>query len=428
MPEAQELGVSFARKYRPTSLEGYVGNKNVKETVKRYFKKSRPQTILLTGNSGCGKTTLARIIAKEYLCENRDDETGACCKCDTCLSLDEYITTGNMENLTDMYEIDSSDKSGKKDIDAMLGSMEYPPMAGDWKVYIIDEVHLLSEGAMGRLLKSVEEPPEYVLMIFCTTNPEKLLATIRNRCQLKLNITKPSTSDIVELLERVCIEEGKDYNIAGLRMLAARSDNVIRDSLNNIERVLSTRGSATDKSVSEEFREVSDSIIFNFYDALLSKDYMGYMDIMYSIKTKYTFEQFLVSLNNFTKRGIYVLNGIEVEGLSTDELSSYLNLFNKVKPEMIGGILSALKRMNVGDIEANFISFIYCDLEGSNISGSLSPKMNEGIHSEETKFRNSNLEKIESAKLSKGSQSLGGEMKPIGFEGMSDFFNLEKVK
>ena len=149
--------ISFARKYRPTSLNGYVGNSEVKETVQRYLKNpSKPQTILLTGNSGCGKTTLARIIAKEYLCEDRDDETGACCECATCMAVDEYIATGSTENLPDIYEIDSSDKSGKKDIDAMLGSMEYPPIGGDWKVYIIDEVHLLSEGAMGRLLKLVE--------------------------------------------------------------------------------------------------------------------------------------------------------------------------------------------------------------------------------------------------------------------------------
>lgn len=426
---AQDVNVSFARKYRPTSLNGYVGNKNIKETVQRYLKNSRPQTILLTGNSGCGKTTLARIIAKEYMCEDRDDVKGACNECATCEAIDDYILTGNTENLPDLYEVDSSDKSGKKDIDAMMNSMEYPPIGGDWKVYIIDEVHLLSEGAMGRLLKSVEEPPEYVLMIFCTTNPEKLLPTIRNRCQLKLPVTKPTTSDIVELLERVCIEEDKDYNIQGLRMIASRSDNVIRDSLNNIERVLTTRGDATDKSVSEEFNEVSDKLVFNFYNCLLNKDYMGYIDIMYTIKTTYSFEQFLISLSNFTKRGIYILNGIEVEGLSADELNSYMKLFKTIKPKYISFILSSLKRMNVGDIEANFMSFIYSDL-GDNTSSeeSIVVKPEQGTsQSDEHKFRNTNLEKIESAKLSKGIESLGDEMKPMGFNDFSDFFNLEKV-
>lgn len=422
-----DVNTAYARKYRPTSLKGYIGNKNVKETVQRYMRNpKRPQTILLMGNSGCGKTTLARIIAKEYLCEN-PNENGACCKCDTCLTIDDYILTGNTENLPDVYEVDSSDKSGKKDIDAMLSSMEYPPIAGDWKVYIIDEVHLLSEGAMGRLLKSVEEPPEYVLMIFCTTNPEKLLPTIRNRCQLKLNITKPTTRDIVSLLEKVCIEEDKSYNIQGLRMLAARSDNVVRDALNNIERVLNTRGDASDKSVSEEYKEVSDKLIFDFYDCLLKKDYMGYIGIMYSIKVSYTFEQFLTSLTNFTKRGIYVLNSIDVDGLSEDELRTYMSLFKSIDPKMISYILSSLKKMNVGDIEANFMSFIYTDITGNDKEGISSIAVIENSQSEENKFRNTNLEKIEEAKLSKGTQSLVSEMKPVEFDDLSNFFDLERV-
>lgn len=424
-----DTNISFARKYRPTSLNGYIGNSNVKETVNNYFKNGRPQTILLTGESGCGKTTLARIIAKEYMCENRDDEKGACNECSMCRAMDDYIVTGETGDLPDLYEVDSSDKSGKKDIDAMLGSMEYPPIGGDWKVYIIDEVHLLSEGAMGRLLKSVEEPPEYVLMIFCTTNPEKLLPTIRNRCQLKLPITKPTVSDIVKLLEKVCLEEDKDYNIQGLRMVATRSDNVIRDSLNNIERVLTTKGSATDKCVSEEFKEISDKLIFDFYDCLLKKDYMRYINIMYTIKTTYSFEQFLISLSNFTKRGIYILNGVEVEGLSSDELTSYMKLFKTIKPAMISFILSSLKKMHIGDIEANFMSFIYSDItdNSGDIKGISSNILSENLQAEEHKFRNTNLERIESAKLSKGLESLGSEMQTVGFEDLSDYFNLEKV-
>lgn len=421
--------ISFARKYRPKSLRGYIGNKEVKETVQRYLKNGRPQTILLTGNSGCGKTTLARIILREYMCQDRDEENGACGDCFSCQAFDDYIETGSTEMLPDVYEIDASDTSGKKDIDAMLAGMEYPPLNGEWKGYIIDEVHLLSKGAMGRLLKSVEEPPEGVVLIFCTTNPEALLDTIKNRCQLKLQISKPTTMDIVSLLEKVCLNESKDYNIAGLRMLAARSENVVRDALNNVERVLTTRGAATDGCVSAEFREISDSLIFQFYEAYIKKDYMGYINILYSIKTSYSFDQFLVSLTNFTVRGIYILNGVNVDGISTDEINSYMKLFKKVSPAQISFILSSLRKMRVGDIEANFMSFIYYeDVSGVGSSDApavvVSPKTNV---SEEQKHRNANMQKIEEAKSQRGAQLLSGSMEEVDFGSLGNFFAMEKV-
>lgn len=425
-----EENISFARKYRPNSLESYIGNTEIKETVKNYLRNGRPQSVLLTGNSGCGKTTMARLLVKEYLCENRDPEHGACCECMTCQSIDDYIRTGNTEMLPDIYEIDSSDRSGKKDIDAMLSTMEYPAIGGSWKVYIIDEVHLLSEGAMGRLLKSLEEPPEGVLLIFCTTNPEKLLDTIKNRCQLKLPVKKPSTKDIIELLRRVCLNEGKEYDIAGLRIIATRSENVVRDSLNNLERVLTTRGDATEANVSAEFKEVSDSLIFDFYKAYVKRDYFKYINVLYKIKMEYGFEQFLIALTNFTTRGIYILNGVEVEGLSEDEMMSYLKLFKSVTAENISFILSSLKQMHLGDIEANFMAFIYSNNaeRAGRIEVSVKTEESSTATSEERRFRNDNLARIEQAKVSKGIVSVKGEMSKVGFEDLADMFQFEKVK
>ena len=421
--------VSFARKYRPNSLRGYIGNESVKSSVRKYFKNGRPQSILLTGHSGCGKTTLARIIMKSYMCENPTSDGDACCECMTCKMFDEYIATGNRENLMDLYEIDSSDKSGKKDIDSLLAGMEYPPMAGKWKGYIVDEVHLLSEGAMGRLLKTLEEPPEGVVLIFCTTNPEKLLDTVRNRCQLKLNITKPKTKDIVELLEMVCLNEGKEYNIAGLRMIANRSENVVRDALNNVERVINTRGNATDKAVSEEFNEISDTLIFDFYKSYLEKDYLAYTGILYKIKTTYTFEQFLISLTNFTVRGIYTLNGVDVEGLSEEELKSFMHLFKKMSPREISHVLKSLRQMSVGNIEANLMYFIYADINESSGGDAEVPKAMQGDSSKEQErsYRNNNLQAIEQRRLENGVTSLHSEMKPMSFEDFGELFSLTKV-
>lgn len=421
-----EENISFARKYRPNTLEKYIGNSEIKETVKRYLKTGRPQSILLTGNSGCGKTSLARLIAKEYFCEDRDPETGACDECMSCETMNDYIKTGNTEMLTDLYEIDSSDKSGKKDIDAMLESMQYPAMGGDWKVYIVDEVHLLSAGAMGRLLKSLEEPPQGVLMILCTTDPDKLLDTIINRCQLKMEVKKPTTSELVNFLRNVCLEESKDYDIPGLRSLVVRAENVVRDSLNNLERVLNTRGSATYNSVNAEFKEVSEKLIFDFYEAFQKKDYLGYVNVLYQVKTKYDFGQFLISLTNFTTRGIYILNSVDVEGLTVEELKSYMALFKKFSIKDISYILSSLRRMNLGDIEANFMAFIYTD---NNDKEEDIPVVHvtESTVAEEKILRNSNLQRLETAKLEEGSKSIKSEMEPVGLKDMKGFFTVEKV-
>ena len=419
-------GISFARKYRPTSLNGYIGNQQVKETVQRYLKAGRPQSILLTGNSGCGKTTMARLLVKEYLCEDRDEESGSCGDCFSCQAVEEYITTGNSEMLPDVYEIDAT-SDGSKGISYMLENMEYPAVNGLWKCYIVDEIHKLSDSAMSKLLKPLEEPPEGVLMIFCTTNPERLLDTIKNRCQLKLQVTKPTTRDIVGLLQTVCLRENVNYDLNGLRIISSRSDNVIRDSLNNLERVLNTRGDATGLSVSSEFKEVSDKLIFDFYNAYIGRDYLEYINIIYRIKTEFNFGQFLQTLTNFTTRGIYILNGVDVEGLSEDELIEYMKLFKKFSPKDLSYILSSLRRMNVGDIEANFMAFIYTDF---NLKKEEDPVINVPVVSvsEERSLRNSNLENVEKAKLDKGAKSLGSEMVESGLSGVAELFSLERVE
>lgn len=424
--EEEKLG--FARRFRPTTMANYVGNEKNKETIKRYLKGKKPQSILLTGNTGCGKTTIARLLVKEYLCEDRDDEKGACGVCNSCIAVDDYILTGSTEMLPDIHEIDITDKSGKSDIDSILETVEYPSITGGWKVYLLDEVHMASRQAQSRILKILEEPPEDVLFIFCTTDPDKMLDTLKNRCQLKLSIVKPTLVDITSLLKRVCLEESKDYDLEGLRTIASRSEFVIRDSLNNLERVLETRGDAKSTSVNEEFNEISNALLFQFYKAFREKDFLAYMGLLYKIKVSFDFRQFLVSLNNFTMRGIYILNGVDVEGISEDELVSYKELFKSFTTEELSYILSSLRRMDIGDIEANLIGFIYCQNENRGAESSQvnldTPQVKEG---NEYSFRNDVLKQREKDKITSGIKSLEDNMKEVGVSDMGSLFQFEKV-
>lgn len=418
--------LSFARKYRPSTLEGYIGNEKLKETVKRIMASGKkPQSILLTGNTGCGKTTIARIIESWYICENPGEDGSPCGECLTCCNMKDYIENGNAEMLPDIKEIDVTDKGGKGDMDALIEEIEYPAFGGGWKIYLLDECHAMTMAAATRLLKIVEEPPEKVLVIFCTTDPQKMLETLKNRCQLKLKVVKPNTTELCGLLKRVCASVGKDYDLQGLRMICSRADYVIRDSLNYLEQVINTRGEATGVAVSEEFLEISDNLILDFYTAYINKNYLEYINIMYKIKTTYDFGLFLQSLTNFTTRGIYILNNVNVEGLSEVEIASYLGIFSKFSMEDIAYILSSLKKMSYGDIEANLMSFIYTVSEVKEETPKVVIPSPEVV--DESKFRNDNLKALELSKLKEGQASLSSSLEKVGFEDAMSLFNLQKV-
>lgn len=418
--------LSFARKYRPSTLEGYIGNEKLKETVKRIMASGKkPQSILLTGNTGCGKTTIARIIESWYICENPGEDGSPCGECLTCCNMKDYIENGNAEMLPDIKEIDVTDKGGKGDMDALIEEIEYPAFGGGWKIYLLDECHAMTMAAATRLLKIVEEPPEKVLVIFCTTDPQKMLETLKNRCQLKLKVVKPNTTELCGLLKRVCASVGKDYDLQGLRMICSRANYVIRDSLNYLEQVINTRGEATGVAVSEEFLEISDNLILDFYTAYINKNYLEYINIMYKIKTTYDFGLFLQSLTNFTTRGIYILNNVNVEGLSEVEIASYLGIFSKFSMEDIAYILSSLKKMSYGDIEANLMSFIYTVSEVKEETPKVVIPSPEVV--DESKFRNDNLKALELSKLKEGQASLSSSLEEVGFEDAMSLFNLQKV-
>ena len=361
MKENNEL--SLDRKYRPTKLSEYVGNDKVKLTVKSAINKNRPQAILIYGESGCGKTTLARLIAKEYTCEDRSEDIGACDKCESCKLVDEYIVSGKTDNLTDIQEIDIAEQSGKGDLEGLLEEMEYPAFGNTWRVYIFDEIHMASHALQNRLLKITEEPPERVLFIFCTTNQERLLNTLKNRCQLQLHITKPKVKELVSYLSNICQKEDISYDLKGLNFIANHSDLCIRTSIMNLEQVIAEQEDAYYSSVSKVFETLSNKILSQVYIALKNKDTYEYIRLLHEIKSNMTLEVFLTELKNYTVRGIYTINGITQEGVTDNELITYRKLFGDMSVRDISYLLDKLLNLDMHNLELELLMLGYSGIE-----------------------------------------------------------------
>lgn len=307
-------------------------------------------------------TTMARLLAKEYSCFDRDEEMGACGVCSSCTAIDEYITTGATDMLMNIKEVNVSDQSGKNDLNDILEDMQIPSFGDEWKVYIFDECHKASEGLQNLLLKPIEEPPEHVLMIFCTTNPEKLIPTFLNRCQLTLEVTKPSIKELAGLLKYVCTNEGVEYDKDGLEFIAKRSEFTIRTALQNLQQVVNEQNSAKFDNVTQVFEQVSNTLIIDFFKALKNRDTLRYVTLLTQVKSKMDLSVFLSELKGFIKRGIYVINGIDQDDITDLEIPIYRQLFSDLGLSEIATLLNKILTFHSNNLELELLMWGYTGL------------------------------------------------------------------
>ena len=221
----------IARKFRPGSFADFVGQEHVTKTLQNAITSQRfPHALLLTGPRGTGKTTTARIIAKSLLCQTKQ-EGNPCGKCPAC----EGVTQGNH---LDVIEIDGASHNGVDHIRDLRERVGYRPSSGDYKVYIIDEVHMLSTSAFNALLKTLEEPPDHVIFIFATTEVQKIPVTILSRCQ-RFDFRNHALVDIRNHLQNICEKEGIEFEDEALLMIARQAKGSIRDSLTLLDQLIS---------------------------------------------------------------------------------------------------------------------------------------------------------------------------------------------
>ncbi|HAK00419.1 MAG TPA: hypothetical protein DCM62_10375 [Bacteroidales bacterium] len=227
--------VVSARKYRPATFDTVVGQKSITNTLKNAIRTNHvAQAFLFTGPRGVGKTTCARILAKTINCENLDDNIEAC---NECLPCKEF----NASNAFNVHELDAASNNSVEGIRTLVDQVRIPPQIGKYKVYIIDEVHMLTTNAFNAFLKTLEEPPKYAKFILATTDKHKIIPTILSRCQI-FDFARITVDDIVKHLQYVAGSQGVTADRNALHIIAQKADGALRDSLSIFDQMVSFSG------------------------------------------------------------------------------------------------------------------------------------------------------------------------------------------
>lgn len=255
-----------ARKYRPATFDTVVGQSHISNTLKNAISSNHlGHSFLFCGPRGVGKTTCARILAKTINCENRTDEGEACGSCGSC-------TNFASNQSLNIFELDAASNNSVEDIRRLVDQVRIPPQGGQYKTYIIDEVHMLSQSAFNAFLKTLEEPPSYAIFILATTEKHKILPTIISRCQV-FDFRRILVKDIVEHLRKICAQEEVNADDEALFLIGEKADGALRDALSIFDRIVSFSGNEIAyKHVIENLSILDYDYFFRMVDAFMASD------------------------------------------------------------------------------------------------------------------------------------------------------------
>jgi DNA polymerase-3 subunit gamma/tau len=316
----------LARKWRPQKFSDVVGQKHVVKTLKNALKLEHiVHSYLFTGARGIGKTSIARIFAKALCCENPQDLE----PCNECSSCKEIIASSSI----DVQEIDGASNNGVDSIRAIKENVAYPPVKSKYKLYIIDEAHMLSTSAFNALLKTLEEPPSYALFMLATTEPHKIPKTILSRCQ-RFDLKKLSLHEIMEHLQLLCNNEGVSIDPSAISAIAREAKGSSRDALSTLDQVIAYAGKDIGSSlVNDVLGLIDKNYIEKIATAIIEKNSKECSNLTSDIYDKgYDIKKVCEDLLIYFRNLLFVkLEGIEsLKELSDSEITSLKELSKKV--------------------------------------------------------------------------------------------------
>ena len=278
-----------ARKYRPSTFRSVVGQQSLTHTLKTAIASGRlAHAYLFCGPRGVGKTTCARIFAKNINCEHPTPEGEACNECPSCKAFNE-------QRSYNINELDAASNNSVDNIRDLTDQVRIPPQTGRYRVFIIDEVHMLSQAAFNAFLKTLEEPPEYAIFILATTEKQKVIPTILSRCQI-YDFARITVPDIVQQLQYVCQQEHIEAEPAALNVIAQKADGAMRDALSIFDQVAaSTEGHITYQSALDNLNVLDYDYYFRLVETFLAGDVMQALLIYKEIRDKGFDSQFFIN-------------------------------------------------------------------------------------------------------------------------------------
>ena len=311
------------RTYRPQTFEEVAGQQHIVKTLKNALKSGKiAHAYLFAGPRGTGKTTMAKLFAKALNCEH-----GIGCQCNECKNCLSIIDGSH----PDVLELDAASNNGVDEIRELIDKVKYGTILGRYKVYIIDEVHMLSTGAFNALLKTLEEPPEHVIFILATTEPHKILPTILSRCQ-RYDFEKVSDEDIKERLHQVLDEEGIEYNEEAIKLIVKLADGGMRDALSILEKVLAYSGNQlSEQDILDIFSLESTEEKLNLLDSIINHNVKDVLDRLHRYVTSGS------DIKRLTEDLLSILKDVLI--FNTSYNTAYLDI---LKPGEIEDIASKL--------------------------------------------------------------------------------------